>query len=195
MPGAIMIASRALRTACYGLAMRRAPATPLLLILALSLGACGAGQEYPSLERRAVERARGTAQPAAGETPPPPPAPASPELTGRLAQLVEQARGAHGRFTARRGAAERLVGAAGGTPGSESWSVATAALSDLESARSDAMLALAELDQLYTTATIASAETGGRAEIDAISVARDRITAIVGEEDQALAALRGRMRD
>jgi hypothetical protein len=167
----------------------------LPLVLTATLGACVAAKDYPSLDRRPVERLSGSAKPVTPETPPPPPAPASPVLTTRLAQLVEQARGAHQRFGSKRGNAERLVNSGGsGAPGSEGWSVATVALSDLESARSDAMLALAELDQLYTSKSVAAAETGNRASVDAIVVARDQVTALVGEEDTVLAALRGRMR-
>ena len=137
----------------------------------------------------------GSASPVTPETPPPPPEPASPQLTTRLAQLVAQAREAHQRFGARRANAQRLVAAGGnGAPGSEGWSVATIALSDLESARSDAMLALAELDQLYASESIAAAETGNRQSVDAIGAARDQVTALVSEEDGVLASLRGRMR-
>ncbi|MBW8755387.1 MAG: hypothetical protein JF595_14830 [Sphingomonadales bacterium] len=176
--------------------MPRATTTLLPVALIASLTACAAAQDYPSLERRPAERMAGSARPVTPETPPPPPAPVSRELTMRLAQLVEQARAAHGRFAAKRGNAERLV-AAGGTsaPGSEGWSVATVALSDLESARSDAMLALAELDQLYTRETIAASETGSHASVDGIAAARDQVTALIGEEDNVLAALRGRMAD
>jgi hypothetical protein len=167
----------------------------LPLAFATTLTACSAARDYPSLDRRPVERMSGSAQPVAPETPPPPPAPASPELTARLGQLVEQARTAHQRFGARRGNAERLVSSGGsGAPGSEGWSVATVALSDLESARSDAMLALAELDQLYASESVAAAETGNYLSVEAIMAARDQVTALVGEEDTILAALRGRMR-
>ena len=183
------------RSPCYGLRMRRAPGSLLPLALVLSLTACAAAGDYPSLERRAAERQSGSARPVTPEAPPAPPAPASPDLTVRLGQLVDQARAAHQRFGAKRAAAERLVASGGGgAPGSEGWAVATTALSDLESARSDAMLALAELDQLYAGEAVAAAETGNRVSLDAIAGARDQVTALVGEEDGVLAALRGRMR-
>jgi hypothetical protein len=176
--------------------MPRACTWFLPIALVVSLTACAAAQDYPSLERRPAERMTGSARPVTPETPPPPPAAASPELTTRLAQLVGQARAAHGRFAAKRGNAERLVAAGGSAaPGSEGWSVATVALSDLESARSDAMVALADLDQLYTSESIAASETGNRASVDALAAARDQVTALVGEEDDVLAALRRRMRD
>jgi hypothetical protein len=169
---------------------------PLILVLPLVLAGCAATSDYPSLERRPAERASGTATPVTPEAPPVAPAPPSPELTSRLAQLVEQARAAHQRFAARRGGAERLVASGGGgAPGSEGWSLATVALSDLESTRSDVMIALAELDQLYGSEAVASAETGNRALIEPIAAARDQVTALVDEEDRVLAGLRARMRD
>lgn len=191
-----LFASRAQPAPCYGCGMPRASIVLLPLALTVSLAGCSAGQDYPSLDRRPVERLSGSAKPVTPETPPPPPAPASPVLTTRLAQLVDQARGAHQRFGTKRGNAERLVASGGsGAPGSEGWSVATVALSDLESARSDAMLALAELDQLFASESIAASETGNHASVDAVAAARDQVTALVGEEDSTLATLRGRMRD
>lgn len=186
------IASRARNLPCYGTGMRR----PLLFVLplaqVLALTGCAAAKDYPSLQRRPAERQTGSALPAAPEAPPPPPAPPSAQLTTRLSQLVEQARAAHQRFAAKRDAAARMVAAGGAsTPGSEGWATATVALSDLESARSDAMVALAELDQLYTARTV----EGDQSAVAAIAAARDQVTALVGNEDDALAALRGRMRD
>lgn len=179
--------------------MRRTPAPFLpfapLLAAAVSLTGCAAAKDYPSLDRRAAERVTGSARPATPEPPPAPPPPASRELTTRLAQLVEQARAAHQRFADRRGTAERLVAAGGGAAtGSEGWAVATAALSDLEATRSEAMIALAELDQLFAAESVAAAETGHRAGVEAIAAARDQVIALVGQEDTVLAALRGRMR-
>jgi hypothetical protein len=180
--------------------MRRAPATLLSLVLIVPLTACAAAKDYPSLQRRAAERPiaerqTGSALPVSPVIPPALPAAPSPELKTQLAQLVEQARTAHERFAGKRANAERLVAAGGGgEPGSEGWSVATVALSDLESARSDAMLALAELDELYTTETIAASQTGDPSKTTAIAGARDQVVTLIGEEDGVLARLRGRMR-
>jgi hypothetical protein len=177
-----------------GTVMRRAPATLLPLALLLPLAACAAAQDYPSLARRPAERASGTAQPVAPEAPPAPPSPPSPELTARLSQLVEQARAAHQRFVAKRPATERAVASGGGgAPGSEGWAVATVALSSLEAARSDAQVALADLDRLYTAETIAASETGDHAKATAIAAARDQVKALVTEQDEVLDGLRGRM--
>jgi hypothetical protein len=170
--------------------MRSASAWLFPITLIAPLASCAAATDYPSLQRRPAERMTGTAPPVAAQTPAAPPAPPGRELTARLAQLVEQARSAHQRFSGKRANAERLVAAGGGTtPGSEGWSVATVALSDLESARSQAMLALADLDQLFTTETIA----GNQTKVAVIADAREQVTALVGEEDEVLARLRSRM--
>jgi hypothetical protein len=175
--------------------MRRAPASLLPVTLVISLTACAAARDYPSLERLPSERETGSARPVAPEAPPPPPAPPSTDLTGRLAQLVEQARAADRRFSDRRANAARLVASGGGgAPGSEGWAVATVALSDLESSRSDAMIALAELDRIYVDEAIVASETGNFAGIDAIAAARDQVTALISAQDTALASLRSGMR-
>jgi hypothetical protein len=194
-PATRPIASRALRLACYGLAMRRTPASLLPVTLVLALTACAAAKDYPSLERLPSERMTGSATPVTPDTPPPPPpAPPSGSLTNRLAQLADQARAADRRFSERRGSAERLIaGGSGRTPGSEGWSVATVALADLASSRSDAMMALAELDRIYVDESIAAAETGDRSSIDAITVVRDQVTALISAQDETLARLHSRI--
>ncbi len=156
-------------------------------VLLLSLAACASDtKNYPSLARRSVERAD-TAVPAS-PVPSPAPAPPSPELTARLASLVEQARVAHGRFEAKQALAGQTVSAGGGAArGSEGWAVASIALAELESARSAAMIALADLDQLYAAARIEGNDTA------AIAAARDQISGWIGEEDRLLATLSGRL--
>ncbi len=192
-------ASPARRAACYGGGMIRAktcrPSGLLLLAPLLALSACATGQ-YPSLARRDAERITRSAEVA---PPPAEPAPAPPPpgagFTTRIAQLVAQAQGAHGRFAARRAATERAIGAAGGAAvASESWSVATVALSGLESARSEAMLALAQLDELYATEAVAGTEAGDMRKAEAAGAAREQVTALIAEEDAVLARLRGRLR-
>ncbi len=76
--------------------------------------------------------------------------------------------------------------------GSENWSVATIALAELESARGDATIALADLDQLYAAERVerfASESTAATA----IAAARDRIAVWIKEENDVLAQLRGRL--
>lgn len=161
----------------------------------LALSACAsASATYPSLARRDVERVSGSALPVPPEpSVPAVPAPPSEELSARLAQLVEQARAAHARFDARRERTARLVAAGAGTSiASEAWAVASVALADLESARSETMVALAELDQLHAADRVSNynAESGDGV---AIAASRDRVLGWIGEEDQVLAALRGRL--
>lgn len=155
----------------------------------LLLSACGSAAGYPSLAKRPSERISGTAQPSAPAPTPPAPAPLSPEMEARLAQLVDRARAAHSAFTSGKAKADRLTGAArGAAVSSEAWVVATVALAELESRRSEAMISLAELDSLYAREKV----DGG----DGVSIAaaRDQVTAWVADEDAVLAELRGRMR-
>jgi hypothetical protein len=148
---------------------------------------CAADQgEFPSLARREAERVSGTLQPPR-PAPSPTAVPATPsaELAARLGQLTSQAQTAHGKFQAREAKARQLTrSAAGATLASESWAVATIALADLESARSDAMIALADLDGLHTAAMVEGRDTA------TIAAARDAVTALVSEEDRVLAELR-----
>jgi len=164
--------------------------------LALALPACTASGDYPSLARRDAERVSGIAEPVAPQPPPPSSAaPPSAQLEARLEGLVGQARAAHARFSGSRQRTERLIAAAGGAPiASESWSVASVALADLESARSNAMVALAELDQLYAAERIEHFESESSV-AKAIARARDEVSAMVAEEDAVLARLRGRLAD
>ena len=175
--------------------MIRASSCLTAAALSLVLAGCAASGDYPSLARRPVERIAGTAE---AVTPAPRPVPPSPppstELTGRLAQLVAQARAAHQRFAERRGNAEKLVGAASGaTAGSESWSVASVALGELESARSDTMLPLAELDELYAAEAVKASQTGSTGSAEAARAAQQQIGALVAEEDEVLDRLRARL--
>ncbi|MEY4720677.1 MAG: hypothetical protein RIQ46_402 [Pseudomonadota bacterium] len=167
---------------------------PVLALLAVS--ACASPGDYPSLARRDVERINGSAVP----VPAPEPgatAPAVPpaDLATRLGQLVDQARAAHRRFLDRRPRAEHLAAAAGSAAvASEAWSVATVAIADLEAARSEAMVTLAELDALHAAHRVEH-HSDDTADGAAIAAAREQVLVLVGEEDAVLAALRGRVRD
>jgi len=157
---------------------------PGLLAARLIAGCAADVSEYPSLARRPIER-----QMEAPPAPPPPPAvPAAPsaELNARLDQLVAQARTAHAKFESRETKARQTARAASGAAiASESWAVATIAISDLESARSEAMIALADLDGMYAAAVVEGNDAA------AIAAARESVTALVREEDRVLAELRG----
>lgn len=176
--------------ACYGTAMLRPIAPLLLAAVTLTLGACASDKEgYPSLARRPIERISGTA-PVVTPTETPPPAPPSAEVLGRLDLAIAQARSADARFHQRTDRTRALVNAARNAPvASEAWSVATVAVSDLESARSDAMIALADVDAAYAKSRIAGEDTS------AITAARDQIVAFVSSEDAVLADFRNALAD
>ena len=167
--------------------MARISLTLLIAASSLTLGACANDiAEYPSLARRPAERVSGQISPVVPSNEPGP-APAAGVL-GRLDSLVAQAREADTRFRAREGQARTLIaGASGAAAGSESWAVASVALSQLESARSDAMLALAELDELYAAARIDANDAR------AIAAARDTVMGLVTEQDRVIGDLGGRL--
>lgn len=156
----------------------------LVLIAALLLAGCATPPEgeYPSLAIRDVERVAGTL--AAPE--PPPPAPPLPATLDRLDALLDQASAAHARFLAAAPRARGTIGAAAGAAaGSENWARAQVALAGLEGARSQAMIALADLDRLYVDAAVAGES------LQRISAARESVTAMVEEEDRLIASLAG----
>lgn len=190
------------------LPMTHMPIRLILPLLAFPLvGGCTSADGFPSLARRPAETATwataGTAQAGAtgsdritGSAPAASPAPdttvtqtpVSADLATRLAQLRESARAAHDRFAGKRTRAAQLVTAARGTAvASEAWAVATVAVAELESARSDAMVSLGELDRLYVAERI----DGGDGV--AIAAVRDQVTAWVADEDAVLADLGGRL--
>jgi len=122
-------------------------------------------------------------QPAPTETPAPTPAPDA-SMNERLAGLVEQARVAHQRFEARKGAVRQVV-VSGASLGSEAWARSSVAIAELESARSEAMIALADLDGM-----LAATQTGGGDPLP-ITAAIDQVSTWIGSEDRDLAAMRG----
>lgn len=161
--------------------------TPLLLASAtLVLGGCASHEgAYPSLAKRPAERITATWPPA---PPPPPPAPPplDPATINRLDALLAQVSAADSRFTAKIARARTVVGAARDAAlGSEAWSGASIAIAELESARAEAMVAMAQLDSIY-----ANARTEGR-DVSQIETARQKALAIIGAEDGVLDSLKG----
>ena len=175
------------------LRMRVAILLPLALVTVCVAACASTGtSQYPSLATRPGERVSGTAVPVAAPAPPPGTA-----ATGsRIAQLRAQAQAAHARFAERRESAASLSATAqGAAVASEAWAVAQVALASLEAARSEAMIALADLDSLYVDARNGAVATNGSGDVDAIGATRDEVIALIGEEDATLAALRGRLRE
>jgi hypothetical protein len=166
-----------------GSAMNARPLAASLIALALS--ACATDStRYPSLAQREAERVQGTFEPdtaAPAVTPAPPP---SADLIARLGQLRDQAASAHREFLSAVPGAERLAKAAGDVA-SDSWASAQVALADLDSSRSNAAIALGDLDILFIDATLVADQR------EAIGAAREDVLRIVGEEDAVLARLRG----
>lgn len=162
--------------------------TPFLLApfclgtLAL-LAACAAPQgQYPSLAVRDVERMSGTME---VEPAPPPPAPPASTLA-ELGALAAQARAAQQAFAALAPTARSTVAAAAGQgPGSENWSRAQIAVAELESRRSQAMIALADLDRLY----VAAAAEG--LELAHIATVRDEVELLVTQQNALIDSLLG----
>ncbi|MCJ2183151.1 hypothetical protein MTR62_10670 [Novosphingobium sp. 1949] len=166
--------------------------TPLLLALPLLSAACSTSADYPSLSLRKAEtqmRAQRAASDNAATAPALPSADTN--LTTRLAGLVAVARQADASFARQRPVTERAIAAAG-APASDSWSLAQVALSQLQSSRSSAMTALADLDQLYVDAREESPVTPSP-KAEAIATARDTVAAILAEQDSTLDTLSARL--
>ncbi len=145
------------------------------------LAACAAtGEGYPTLATRDIER-MGGAMEVEPAPPPPPPAPAT---LATLEELEATARAAHAEFLAAAPRARTLAAAASGAArGSERWAVAQVAIADLESTRSEAMIALADLDRIFVEAATSAQST------DSITAVRSDIDALVAEEDAVIGSL------
>ena len=166
--------------------MRYSHSFALPVSAALILSACAQDvNEYPSLAKRPAERVTaiyGAPEPTA--TPEPLPQPDA-SVLGQVDSLLAQANRGDARFRRGEPAARRLVGQAGRARiGTEPWSLATMAVSELEAARGETMVPLAELDRMF-----AEAMTKGQ-DVTAIANARDRVIAIVGRQDDVLGDLR-----
>ncbi len=160
----------------------------VLVPTALLLAGCATDKsQYPSLARRPAERLT-----ASFDTPTVPveivrPAPPT-AVTDKLGGLVNAAEAADAKFGTREARARAVVGSAAHAKiGSESWAAATIAVAELEAARSEAMLALSDLDMLFNEASVSGQEANG------IGAARDKVTSLITRQDQVLAELRGRL--
>jgi hypothetical protein len=156
--------------------------------LGCSLGACAtASEDYPSLALRPAERVTGTMEPVPPEPYVPPPTP--PAVIDRLDRLAGEAASAHQAFLAETPRARSAVAAARGSDaGADSWAVAQVAVAGLESSRSKAMIALADLDRLYVDAAV------GGEELERIGAVRDRVATQVDEQNATIDGLLGGLR-
>lgn len=154
----------------------------VILPASLLLQACSTREGYPSIDIRDSERVSMTmATPGSdGFTPAPMPA----ATIENLDQLVASASSANERFAAASAKVEDSVGrAAGAAIGSEEWAVAQVEIAGLESLRSDTMLALAGIDQIFVGSVINGEE------FKAAERARDGVSRLVAEQDSVIAAL------
>jgi hypothetical protein len=163
------------------------------LAVAVLLQACAASTEFPSLAVRDVERVAGTGAPAEGTVDAIPALPpASADLTTRLAGLLNVARKSHASFQAKRAATERAVSSAGSSRG-DGWTSAEVALSDLQTSRSSALTALADLDQLYVDERAAHPEQVSPTAAT-IAATRDQVDAWVSAETAVISRLAARLK-
>lgn len=151
--------------------------------LPVLLGGCAAATgQFPSLAIRDSERVTGSMAPAESAAWVSPAAP--PESLGELAGLQAQARSAHTAFLARADNARRSVLAGGGAgQGSDAWANAHIALAELQSARTPALIAMAELDAIYTAVMAEGAQ------VEEIAAAREEVLAMVTDEDRLIGEL------
>jgi hypothetical protein len=152
--------------------------------IACLLGACSANPDrYPSLAVRDAERVTGTFDPAQRPAPEPV-APVADAIT--LDALVARADAAHKRFLDSAPGTTRLVESSQGLgPESNEWSRAQTALADLQSHRSDAAIALGDIDLLAAEAATTFAPR------EEIAAAQAKVSAWVDEQDRTLTRLVG----
>lgn len=167
---------------------RRLP-NAVILFSALALSACAQdASKFPSLAKRPAERVTavyGAPQQAASPIALPQPGGG---VLSQVDSLVGKAAEADVRFSRGEATAQRLVSQAGRARiGSEPWAIATMAVSELEAARGQAMVPLAELDRMF-----AEAMTRGE-DVTRIADARDRVIAIIARQDTVLGALQRRL--
>jgi len=175
--------------------MKRATACLFLSALSLGLAACAAGSgNYPSLAKRDAERVEGTALPALPVPRPEQAAPGDGKLENRIDQLVGDAKAANTNFEGRSNAAAKAIaGSAGSQPSSRGWIEAQLALADLQSMRSNTVIALADLDTLYAQDRIANAGRVSPATAS-LQAAREQVGSWVAQQDDLLTRLGERAR-
>ena len=173
--------------------MSRASLALLVLTSSLTLGGCAsAAGDYPSLAIREVERPSGSAMPV-DAAPPPLPVQLSAQTGQRIAQALERARKAHSAFVAGTGRTAGAVSAARGSRApADAWIAAQLALANLQSLRSEAVIAQADLDLLFAEERLA--EPGPISPTaQALANAREQVDGWVDEQNRTIARLAGQL--
>lgn len=159
--------------------MRKSPFFAALPIV-LTLSGCATAPvgDYPSLQRRPIERSA-TVVPSHPSTVQPP-APVSATLEEAIRALGADADRGDAAFRAALAESRAVVVAGQGAPvGSEGWAVAQRALSRIEATRAPTTLALAELDRLVVT----------QPESPELGVQQLRVAALVAAQAALISAL------
>lgn len=174
--------------------MPRTPFRLVTLASCLAVGACAsAGGDYPSLAIRDAERPSGSAMPVEA-VPEPPAAPLTEEMGQRIAHSLERARKAHSSFVAGTGNATSAINAARGSgPPADAWIAAQVALADLQSLRSQAVIAQADLDLLFAEERLAEPGTVSPT-AEALAQARQQVDGWVDEQNRTIARLASQLR-
>lgn len=162
--------------------MRNASLVGLLAVATLAGGCARNPELFPSLSIRDEERVSGVFQPV--EVEPVTHAPPSATTLGRIGQLRAEAAQAHRKFaTTVERARSPIAEARAAGRDTDAWSIAEIAIADAESARSETMVALADLDSIYVAAEL---EAG---EITEIEAARTEVAGMVAQEDRQIDAM------
>lgn len=158
----------------------------VLVFGASAISGCAASNStYPSLSIRDFERGQGSFDAPRGSAPVEI-APLPQDKAARIVALLEQLRASHARFLSEApGARSAVVAGAGSAVGEDRWAAAQIALASLDSERSQAAVALADLDLMIADTALAVER------IEDVATAREEAVARLREQDAILAELRG----
>lgn len=162
------------------------------LFALLSLGvvdAQAAERPFPSLAKRPGESRDQAAPPAPA---PIEAAPSDPALVAEVAGLADKAAAADSAFQTQLPAGRQTVASAAqvAQPAGESWVAAQMAISRLDAARYDSVVALAGLDTLHVERLADEDAARATAAVATIDPARERVLAMVDAQNDALDRLR-----
>lgn len=176
----------------HGIMIRRLAAFLALATLG-AIDAQAATRAYPSLAKRPIEsrdRLSEAPAPAAEAT-----APADTALARQVTTLQAEATAADRAFRTELDKGRGIVSAARGTePMSEPWVAAQVTISLADAARYESVAALASLDTLHVERQNGTDGARVAADLATINPARARVLSLVDEQNDALDALRSRLK-